>query len=796
MKREKYSYRSVSVPGGGFVTGFVFHPKQKDLLYLRTDIGGCYRYDFENRKWISLVDQATDLDVWETYPLSIALDAMNPNRVYSMVGLSPIHRIGISEDYGRTWRYEEAPVVDDKGNTASIHGNAPGRSTGERFIVDPYNSNIIYMGTMENGLFRSLDRCKSWEKIAVPSHEAFCEKNIAFVEIDPFAGTVEIKEGVIGARRIVVATSGEKGSKSDMVRGQSVYISHNGGKNFIALSKEPEPILFGEKDYPGYVGQRACFTKEFLYITYASYNIGWSTWDSYGCDTGKCSDGALFRFRWDETDQVKEALDLTPEKKTKEAFRLGYGLSGIQVNPQQPEVVICSTITSAPDKIYISKDAGLTWTPILSGLEVGHIDFNVSYQQPQYNGNGSLIHWISDLKINPFNPNMLVFNTGAGVFVSKNLMEGREGKEVQWACFDEGIEETVHLNIYSPPSGEVHLIDIIGDYGGFAFRTPNLLAENTFANENKDRWITCMNADFPDEDPNYLVTTPRGNWTGKTSGGLIVSRDQGLSWKQLKNPEGLGSFIEQWVRELKRPNVTSGWTAVSSDGKTILWGLGLPIYSSRLVYTHNEGENWNRSILYDLAGDEIMENDLEFKVFSDRVHPNVFYGFSENQKGRGFFVSTDRGEIFRQLQAPKDFPEVNLAGIDSEQKYEIRVQSKKSGRIYLAMVEDGLWKLDYDLINQKLMGEKLTKEGDWIKRFGIGKGEEGKSVDAFYTSGRISGEYGFFRSHDEGNSWTRINDDTHQFGDIRSITGDPRIYGRIYIATGTRGLICGDPDTF
>jgi hypothetical protein len=49
-----------------------------------------------------------------------------------------------------------------------------------------------------------------------------------------------------------------------------------------------------------------------------------------------------------------------------------------------------------------------------------------------------------------------------------------------------------------------------------------------------------------------------------------------------------------------------------------------------------------------------------------------------------------------------------------------------------------------------------------------------------------------FRSLDEGVTWRRINDDNNQFGDIRSITGDPRVFGRIYVATGTRGLVYGD----
>lgn len=789
--RENYIYKPVSVPGGGFVTGFVFHPRVADILYCRTDIGGIYRYDFKENRWISLIDGATDSESYKTYPLSIALDANHPEYIYSMVGVNPVYKIGFSCDFGEHFEYYDSPVIDSIGNHAAIHGNAPGRATGERLVVDPADSNILYMGTMENGLWKTTSKCKTWEKLNVCDPDGKPEKNIAFIEIDPSSGGVDCT-----SQRIIVATSGEMNSVDGNVRGQSIYISKDGGKSFHPLHSEPRPVLSGPCNHPGYVGQRAVFAGRYLYITYSAYNVGWSNFNSYGCDTGKCYDGALYRYELDQEGNVVNALDITPPRiipweEEMQGRRIGYGMGGVSVDSHNPGTLICSTITATPDTIYRSIDYGITWTPILSGLTIGSIDFNVSYQKPEYNGMESLIHWMSDIKINPFNSDMALFNTGAGVFMTNNLSVSDKGNSVTWHCLDQGIEETVHLNIYSPPAGQVKLIDIIGDYGGFVFKDLDQPAENTFADYKKDRWITAMNADFPEENSSLLVVTPRGNWKGKTKGGLILSYDQGDTWEQLRDPLGISEDLDKQIAVIKQPNVTSGWAAISADGGTICWVVGEPLLAKRLVYTNDYGKHWNKAEIYsDILNQSL--SDTPIKVMADRVNPNIFYGFGMVNEQGGFYISKDKGATFYNRITPEGFPKVDLSGIDSKQDYEIRVEPGKEGTIWIAMNENGLWKITYDKEKDAFIGLRVSKEGDVIKRIGLGKEAPNSDRKTLFTSGTIEGEYGFYLSLDEGVTWIRINDDEHQYGDIRSITGDPRVYGRIYVATGTKGVVYGD----
>ena len=75
----------------------------------------------------------------------------------------------------------------------------------------------------------------------------------------------------------------------------------------------------------------------------------------------------------------------------------------------------------------------------------------------------------------------------------------------------------------------------------------------------------------------------------------------------------------------------------------------------------------------------------------------------------------------------------------------------------------------------------------------IGFAAPRRGYPAIYALAQVDGIQGVFRSDDAGSSWVRINDDQHQFATAgATITGDPRVYGRVYIGTNGRGIIQGD----
>ena len=81
-----------------------------------------------------------------------------------------------------------------------------------------------------------------------------------------------------------------------------------------------------------------------------------------------------------------------------------------------------------------------------------------------------------------------------------------------------------------------------------------------------------------------------------------------------------------------------------------------------------------------------------------------------------------------------------------------------------------------------------------VATLGFGKAAPGASYPAIYLVGIVNGVQGIFRSTDEGASWLRINNASEQYGWIgQSITGDPHVFGRVYLATNGRGILFADP---
>ena len=79
-----------------------------------------------------------------------------------------------------------------------------------------------------------------------------------------------------------------------------------------------------------------------------------------------------------------------------------------------------------------------------------------------------------------------------------------------------------------------------------------------------------------------------------------------------------------------------------------------------------------------------------------------------------------------------------------------------------------------------------------VYQFDFGMAKPGSTHPAVFIWGKVGTAVGFFRSDDTGATWVRINDSLHNFGYQNDMAGDPRVFGRVYLATSGRGVIVGE----
>ncbi len=132
-EEAKYTWRNVPIQGGGYVTGLLFHPHEKNVLYARTDVGGSYRWRDESNEWIALNDGTAKEHVDDSGILAMAIDPKDSNAIYLLAGLyfqewAPNGALLRSFDRGNSWERISLPF--------KVGGNENGRGTGERLIVD------------------------------------------------------------------------------------------------------------------------------------------------------------------------------------------------------------------------------------------------------------------------------------------------------------------------------------------------------------------------------------------------------------------------------------------------------------------------------------------------------------------------------------------------------------------------------------------------------------------------------------------------------------------------------------
>lgn len=707
-----YEWRNVAIGGGGFVTGLVFHPAERGLAYARTDVGGAYRWDTAARRWIPLTDWIGRDDANLTGIESLAVDPSDPQRVYLAAGTYTHERAGNgailrSSDRGASFERADLPF--------KLGGNELSRGNGERLMVDPNDGRVLFLGSRAHGLWRSADRGAHWARVedfpALATSESATASNhanrkqsigIVFVAFEPASGAPGAPTPVVYA-----GVSSREGG---------LFRSTDAGKSWQAVPGQPTGLR------PSHMVRDA--RGDFL----LSYG------DEPGPDT--MGNGAVWRYS-----PARGAwTDITPAPQSTDLEGDGFGWGAVAVDASNPDVIVATTFRRwrPRDEVYRSIDGGRSWTPVLEHSEFDHSASPWTAQATP--------HWMADIEIDPHDPDRVLFVTGYGVWASRDMTAVDRGGTVHWVFDDAGLDETVPLDLLSPPQG-APLVSGLGDIDGF--RHDDLRSTTTqFA--KPPRYSNTESLDYAGRKPEFLVRSGHLHHPDPAIVRVAWSGDGGSSWTQFTRepPAGEGEG---------RVSV-----AVSADGAHVIWQAG----GAPHWLTNDLGDHWQ----------PVRGLPVGATVAADRFEAARWYAFDPS-KGQ-LFTSRDGGASFVEAGS--------VTVIDGRFHGDLLASPLKAGVVYFAAAGNGLLRW--------VDGKAVRLPGvDSAVAAGLGAPAPGRNVPALFVSGVVDGVDGLFRSDDEGGHWLRIDDARHRFGSLRMMTGDARVHGRVYLATGGRGIIYGEP---
>lgn len=526
-----YSWRNVKVGGGGFSPGVIFSRAERGLAYLRTDIGGAYRWDAKAKRWIPLQDGIGESNYHGVE--SVAADPRNPDIVYLAAGMYRSGPAAIlkSVDRGASWRIIPVPF--------KIGGNEPGRGLGERLAIDPNNPAILYFGSRFDGLWRSTDSGESWSKVAGFPHAGR-------------AAPAERWNSNAGVSFVLFDRSSTRDGKSQTLYaavadpdGQGLYRSADGGATWAKVPGGP-----------GLMPAKGDISDDGRLV------IAYSNW----MGPNGVSGGAVWRLadgQW---------TDITPDKRPN---RPQGGYMGISLAHNMPGTLAVATMNRSPDTAYVSRDWGGTWTDI--GKD-SRRDIAAAPWLRFDEAEADFGHWIAGLAVDPFDAGRIAYTTGATVYATDDWRGGR------WTPWTDGVEETAIVSLASPTGG-AQLISGFGDIAGFvhddfAVSPPGMHLD--------PHLVTTINLDYAGRAPEIVVRSGRVHEGWKTEATLALSKDGGRAWR----PVTLPAYAEVGETEVKRHDLLkTPAITVSADGAVLAVATPTPLFSHDGGATWTSGYN-------------------------------------------------------------------------------------------------------------------------------------------------------------------------------------------------------------
>jgi xyloglucan-specific exo-beta-1,4-glucanase len=604
---DNYKWNSLRIGGGGYATGLIIHPKEEDLIYVRTDVGGLYRFHKDEERWIQLMD-SFGLSQRNFYGIdSVAIDAQNADVIYVAAGkyckeeVMQYFETDIDENPCDVLRSRDRGVTWERTNlNKDFRGNLAVRWNGECIAVDPSNSDYVVCGTRSDGLYimEQATRNDNWRQLTgVP--DGIKGYGIRSVMFDP--------NSVVNGRcqRFFVGICGE-----------GVYETLDGGETFKVIPNTP------------LMPNRMSMNSEGTLFISAGY-----------CDA-KTTDVTRGVYRYDSG----ITKNITPDPVYKE-------YTGISVDPTNPERVVCSVrFNGFWNPIFISLNGGDNWE-LVTNQSIA--DADVPWFPSCYFSAAT-----SSILINPHNPSQVYVTDWYAIWRTDDISK----KPRHWKSYTQNYESMVSFTMICPPIG-ASIITGIADNDGM--RHTNL-KESPLKKHGGPEMQETTGIDFCENNPNFMARV--GSWEWGATGGGGYSCDNGVNWEAFKNwpfgangklamnPVNANNFVVLPIQDTPKVTFDAGVTWQESIGAPKgsvekFWSNNHCLASDRVennvyyiyhlgeVYRSSDGGvNWNKV------------SELPLETFSNiKAMPNQKGHVWVNLNHYGLYTSCDFGDTFTKL---------------------------------------------------------------------------------------------------------------------------------------------------
>lgn len=747
---------TLNIAGGGFVSGII---TGDDQMYARTDVGGAYRYDYEQKKWVQLLGFLNDADRGFLSVDAMCVDPNDDDTLYLLCGCAYFSgaRTAIfrSHDAGKT--FEEIDVTD----LIQVHGNGYGRQCGEAIAVDPDNPDIIYCGgdatAGTSGLIMSEDGGDTWKAV-----DGYGKLDLFEYEINwptwtehKVKTTAEKYDGGANGVSTITITDGKVFVGTSIKGKANLHVAEVGSDDFKPLSED-----LPTEQMPSRINLDPDGN---LLITY----INGLMFDS----------GTGYAYKYNpKTDELKDITPTTTSNGTAKKLNVGYG--GVFSDQHDSNKLVATTCAqwysqswtadawdrdaiAWGDRFFKSEDGGETWTEMTPGNSTswgGPLEANYLEDGGHSWIRDKAIHWSGCIALDPRNSDQFWVVSGNGVFTCEDTWA--ECPTIRFAA--DGIEEVVSLDFISRPGKDP--VSVIGDYDGFYHNADGTATQLTPSmNKLTDTTASTGGIAYCPANPDVMVRLSEGSAKGYYT-------TDGTTWQELPNIPCSGAKAA--INQLEDGSYR---ILVSSSGK--------------ISYTDDFGKTWSTASTSDSLSSTIWmcvdEKNPQY-VYAYGYYYNQYYFYSKPKADITdaryiLMVSDDYGKTFKDAQTICQYDECDNA---------YRIAYLDEGTFAIAAGYYGAYLVtDY--------GKTVTKMDNvsYCKTMGYGAAQKEGDPYTLYMYGKPadSDPEGIYRSTDCGKTWVLINQN-HLYGGTGNgnyVVGDMNTFGTVYMSTVGCGIVVG-----